>query len=195
MSQLPDTYERIRVPPTRTWHTWVLSDHYEPVSTPRGRQRTFLGDLIYRSKYYDDKSALEALVNAIRHCVRQLHRFPPQADALAAVTAVTAVPCYPPKVLSVPHEIAKAAAAELGVPDISPSVVKTRETGAAKMSPSLRPDAYQVRGRVVGEHVLIVDDLYRTGATLESVASQVRVAGAERIVGLCVTKAHKGMSS
>lgn len=194
MGQLPDYYERIAVPPNRAWHAWVLSDHYERVASVGGRRRTYLGELVYRAKYCDDRRALDELMNAVRHCVCQLHQFSPQSDALATVAAVAAVPCYPAKVVSVPHEIARAAAQVLGVPDISSAVVKTRATSAAKTNPGLHSDAYGVRARLDGQHVLLVDDLYHTGATLESVASQLRAAGAAHIVGLCVTKVHQGMS-
>lgn len=195
VGQLPDDYERVTVPSIGTWHAWVLSDHYERVASPRGRQRTYLGDLVYRAKYCEERCAIEELTTAIRHCVRQLQLFSRRADGLASVTAVTAVPCFPPKALSLPHEIALAAADALRVRDISSLFFKTRTTLAAKTNPGLHPDAYEVRERLDGEQVLIVDDLYHTGATLESVAVQLRAAGAAHIVGLCVTKVHQGMST
>lgn len=194
MGQLPEGYERIAVPPTKAWHTWVLSDHYESVASAGVRQRTYLGDLLYRAKYRHDRGALETLATAVRHSVLQLRGLPPQVDALATVSAVVAVPCNPPKFVSVPHEIARAAADSLGIPDFSSVVVKTRETGAAKTNPVRCPEAYEVRRRLDGVHVLVVDDLYHTGATLDSVAAQLRAAGAAHIVGLCVTKVYKGMS-
>lgn len=193
MDQLPESYERIGVPSVAAWHVWVLSDHYEPVPSTGGRRRTYLGELTYAAKYGLDRRALELLTTAAQHCVRQLRLFPPRADALSAVTAVTAVPCYSPKDVSVPHAVAQAAAHALGVPDISSTVVKTRETPAAKSNPGLHPDAYEARVRLDGQYVLLVDDLYRTGTTLESVAVKLRAAGAAHIVGLCITKAHKGM--
>jgi predicted amidophosphoribosyltransferase len=194
VGQLPDNFERIAVPPTRTWHAWVLSDHYEPVASAGGRCRTYLGDLVYRAKYCEDRRALDSLLTAIRHCVLQLQQLPRRIDALGAVTAVMAVPCNPPKPVSLPHEIAAVAAAALGVPDFSSEVVKTRQTRAAKTNPGLHSEAYEVRGHLNGEFVLLVDDLYHTGTTLESVALQLRAAGAAHVVGLCVTKAHQGMS-
>ncbi len=194
VGQIPDDFERIAVPPTRAWHAWVLSDHYESVASAGGRRRTYLGDLVYRAKYCEDRRAMEALLTAIRHCVLQLQQLPPRTDALGTVTAVMAVPCNPPKAVSLPHEIAAVAAGALGVPDISSTVVKTRQTHAAKTHPGMHSDAYEVRQHLGGQFVLLVDDLYHTGATLESVASQVRAVGAAHVVGLCVTKAHQGMS-
>jgi len=43
------------------------------------------------------------------------------------------------------------------------------------------------------ERVLLVDDLYSTGATLESVALRLREAGVHDFVGFCATKVGYGM--
>ncbi|GMR09640.1 MAG: ComF family protein [Anaerolineae bacterium] len=40
-----------------------------------------------------------------------------------------------------------------------------------------------------GEHVLIVDDLFTTGATLSACATVIRAAGAQSVVGLTVARA------
>ncbi len=59
VTQLPEDYERIDVPPAKTWHAWVLSDHYERVATGGVRPRTYLGDLLYRAKYCSERAACE----------------------------------------------------------------------------------------------------------------------------------------
>lgn len=177
------------------WRAWVLDDHYElDVSTGGQRQRTYLGELVFRSKYQQDSGSLRLLTDAFRDAVLRLQRFRDQIDGLGSVSCVAAVPCNPPKVLSVPHALADVAAVTLAVPDISSEVSKTRPTDQAKTRAELNPDAYLVGRALQGESVLLVDDLYRTGATLESVAFNLRKAGAAHVVGLCVTKAHKGMN-
>lgn len=194
MSRLPETYRRIAVPPTKSWDCWVLSDHYESEVGTVGRHRTYLGGLLYRAKYRSDRSAMDELKTGVRHCVLQLRKFPPETNPLGRVTSLAAVPCNPPKIMSIPHELAQSIAVILNVPDISRSVTKTQVTTAAKSNPTLHPEAYQVDGRLDGQTVLLIDDLYHTGMTLESVASQLRAAGADRVVGLCVTKVYRGMT-
>lgn len=194
VGQLPENYERIAVPPGKSWHVWLLSDHYEQFGGNGSRRRTYLGDLVYRAKYCDDNGAFDLLAGATRHCVLQLRRFPHKLDGFDSVSAVVAVLCHPPKKRSLPLEIAAAAASALKVPDLSAEVVKTRATPAAKLNPVLHADAYRILRRLDGQCILLVDDLYHTGTTLESVATQLRAANAAHVVGLCITKVHKGMT-
>lgn len=195
MGRLPEDYLRIPVPSSEPWYVWVLSDHYEAEVGAAGRCRTDLGELVYRAKYCDDRSALEDLKTRVRHCALQLRRLSPGTHALCDVTAVAAVPCNPPKLRSVPHEVVGAIASAFRVYDISASLAKVKVTPAAKFNPVHHPDAYRVDRRLDGERVLLVDDLFHTGTTLESVASQLRAAGADRVVGLCITRVHKGMTT
>jgi len=193
---LPDAFARssVHFAPEPAWHVWTLSDHYESEFHSGPRPRSYLGELVYLAKYLHDRAALEQLDIAVRHCTLQLRNMPARVDGLSKITAVAAVPCNPPKPVSVPHRIASAAATALGVPDISASVVKTQRTDPAKVNAGLHRDAYRIDALRPGTSVLIVDDIYRTGATLESVAGHFRTAGANHIVGMCVTKAHQGMT-
>jgi hypothetical protein len=194
---LPDSFERVSVhfEPAPMWHTWALSDHYQSGFHGGARSRTYLGELIYRAKYLHDRAALDQLDSAVRHCTLQLKNMPPHVkDGFATITAVAAVPCNPPKPVSVPNLIAAAAATALGVPDVSATIVKIHPTDPAKLHAGLHRNVYQVQTLRPGSSVLIVDDVLRTGATLESVAGHLRTAGATHLVGMCVTKAHQGMA-
>lgn len=129
------------------------------------------------------------LETEIRSAVRALRdgSFP---VGLRDVTAVCAVPCDPPKLFSLPHWIAGVAASELVVKDRSGDVGKKRvQTPLAKQSPGVRYGAYGATVPFIGEVVLLVDDLLRTGGTLESVAHHLRLAGATKVIGFCATKA------
>ena len=194
---IPSSYERcsIRFPTVAEWHVWVLADHYEAELPTNVRMRTYLGQLLYDAKYSGDRRSMGTLEDVIRLSVLQLRQFQKRIDGLSSVNCVAAVPCNPPKRLSVPHELAGAVAEALAVPDLSSHVIKVKETSPAKMNPGLHPEVYAVRGTWNGRAVLLVDDIFRTGSTLESVASRLRQAGASSVVGLCMTKAHKGMNS
>jgi hypothetical protein len=197
VSWRPDTFElrTIKLSPSSGWRVWVLSDHYEHDPVSGQPSRTYVGNLTYEAKYLASRPAMEELQRVMSDAVVHLRGFPPRKEGLSSVTSVAAVPCNPPKPLSVPHELAAAVAQALGVADVSKSVVKVRETTAAKTSTGLHSDCYKVHLNLQGETVLLVDDLIRTGATLESVAINLRKAGCEHVVGICATSARKGMNS
>ena len=199
MSFLPESYQRLAVkfPPSPTWNVWVLDSQYKADAGADGRRRTYLGELTYQAKYNGHRHSLNLLTDVIRHSVLQLRELPKHQDALSIVTCVAAVPCNPPKAQSLPHHAAAAAATALEVPDISSYVVKPLKTKQAKNAVGPRspnPGAYAVTRSLEGHTVLLIDDLYLTGATLESVAANLRKVGAAHVVGLCITKAHKGMN-
>jgi len=174
VSRLPETFElmTIRLSPPSVWRSWVLDDHYElDVSTGGQRQRTYLGELLYRAKYKRDPDSLRSLTEAMTEAVLRLEGFRDHVDGLAGITCVLAVPCNPRKALSVSHALADVAAQTLGVSNISSEISKTWPTEPAKTHAELNPDAYLVGRPLRGELVLLIDDLYRTGATLESVAT------------------------
>jgi predicted amidophosphoribosyltransferase len=61
-------------------------------------------------------------------------------------------------------------------------VRKTRPGKLAKQA--LDPDAFQATADLTGAGVLVIDDTFTSGTTLASVASALRRAGADRVVGL-----------
>ena len=92
------------------------------------------------------------------------------------------------------REIARVVAAALGVPVADGLVRRTRETSPqASLSAAARlvnlRDAFRVReGEAVPAHVLVVDDVTTTGATLAAVASALRAGGAERVFALAIAR-------
>ena len=94
-------FRRVDVASSRELRAWLLSSHYEDYVLDDGRPRTYLGELVWRAKYNLNGAALGELSVAVRHCVLQLRAFGPAIDGLGPVTAVAAVPCNPPKQMSV----------------------------------------------------------------------------------------------
>jgi ComF family protein len=91
------------------------------------------------------------------------------------------------------RELARPVAKHLGVPDIH-AVIRRRPTRsqsgltAAARARNLQA-AFIAKNRVRYQHVLIVDDVITTGATVRQVARALLRAGAERVSALAVARA------
>lgn len=93
--------------------------------------------------------------------------------------------------------LARALAAEAGLPAVSESVKRVRAT-PPQVGLSARERVDNVRGafladeRVRGERVLLVDDVCTTGATMAACAAAVAMAGGEVVAGVTFTRARAG---
>lgn len=174
---------------TRSWPVWIVDNHYDFVV----HSRTETGDLVSSSKYRFDEQSCRKLLEIVSNAAKWAAEMP-RRHGLVAVDAIMAVPYFGDKQLSVPHRMAQTISAVLGVPDCSNQVQKVKQTEPAKTTPgALNPDAYRANLSSAMERVLLVDDLYSTGATLESVALCLREAGVHDFVGFCATKVVYGM--
>lgn len=162
------------------WHTgWALDFHSRFSGANWSRSR--VGDLVYRLKYQADGSAFQPLVE-------QLLAVCAEHAELAAVDALVPVPRSAPQGPDLVGALAEALGGRLGHPVWS-VLVKTRRTSPQKEMRTLAQKranvagAFAVRGAVGGKRLLVLDDLYDSGATLEEVSRVLQQAGAE---GLCV---------
>ena len=90
-------------------------------------------------------------------------------------------------------EIARPVARHLGVP-LTHNAIRCRATPAQSgLSAAMRARnlqaAFRVRGALPGRHVLIVDDVITTGATVHELARVLIEAGAPRVSVLAVARA------
>ncbi len=56
-------------------------------------------------------------------------------------------------------------------------------------------DAFACKRELIGENVLLVDDIYTTGNTVKNCAKALKVAGAEKIMVLTAAQAHTSRAS
>jgi ComF family protein len=90
--------------------------------------------------------------------------------------------------------LARALANELAMPYLS-ALRRTgqhHQVGASRLQRVTQlQDAYRCvyPGRIAGKHVLLVDDVLTTGATLESAARAIKAAGAARICAITFAQA------
>lgn len=149
--------------------------------------RTPLGELLYKLKYQGDRSVVPQIATVACAFVR---RWNPRADVV--------VPVPPSKRRRVQplFEIAAEMGRLLGIPVDRHSVRRTHENPELKnmFDYAKRRDALEgahsvAVGSLRDQRVLLVDDLYRSGATLNAVAQLIKTAGgAAAIFALTMTR-------
>jgi hypothetical protein len=149
-------------------------------------KRSVVGELAYRLKYEGDLSALPPLVE---HTLALLAEHP----ELAQVDAIVPVPPSTPRPVDPVSLFAESLAGRLGLA-VLPALVKTRQTELQKEMHSLAQKranvagAFAVQGKVSRKRLLVVDDLFDSGATLSEITHQLHRAGAARICVLALTR-------
>jgi ATP-dependent DNA helicase RecQ len=167
---------------------WALGFHSRFAGADWSRSE--VGDLAYRLKYQSDRTALSPLVEqALALCAEH--------PELADVEAIVPVPPSTPR----PFDPVSVLAEELGrrLPrPVRPVLVKTRRTAPQKEMRTLAQKRANVAGafavpgalqsEIRGQRLLVLDDLYDSGATLEEVCRVLRQAGAARLCVLTLTR-------
>ena len=167
------------------WEVWVL-DNY---SVPGTNERTYDGQLLYSAKYAGVSEAAQTLGERLARTARALTA---SRAGLAGIEAVCAVPYFGGnRSISVPHILATSIAAELGIPDRSDLVSKVRETAPAKGAPAavVDPSQFEARWTAPERRVLLVDDVYRSGGTLASLAQALQTSNLIPVAGIAALRA------
>jgi hypothetical protein len=163
---------------------WSLGFH----STFAGSDwnRSGVGQLAYQLKYQADENALAPLVGEAMALIKK-------HPELAEVDAVVPVPPTAKRRFDPVSEFAGALARELGVAVLS-AVEKVRSTDPQKEMHTLAQKranvrgAFAVRQQVRGKRLLLIDDLFDSGATLEEVHRVLKSAGATNVPVLTLTR-------
>lgn len=148
--------------------------------------RTPVGDLLYSLKYKGQKSALADLVSVAVEFIRGWG--PP-------VKAIVPVPPSRPRTSQPVLNIAQGIGALLGIPvhDVvlkAPTAKELKDVFDYHERLKLLANAFSVKSTDLrGKAVLLVDDLYRSGATLNAVtASLTNQAGVSEVYAFCPTR-------
>jgi ATP-dependent DNA helicase RecQ len=172
-------------PLTGNWNIGFALDFHSSF-TGADWNRSGIGDLTYRLKYQSDASALPAL---IEH-TRKLFLAYPETNQFDVILPV---PSSTQRSFSPVHEFCKALSCALAKP-MQTSLVKTRQTQPQKEMQTLvqKRDnvagAFAINGDITGKRILIVDDLFDSGATLEEITCLLLKHQASRVNVLTLTR-------
>ncbi len=155
-----------------------------------GAYKEFLRDLVLRLKFGKELSLCHALGNILALKV--------EAALLCAVDLVVPVPLHNSKLnergFNQSHELAGPIARRLGVPLEHKALRRQRKTASqsgldydARMK-NLSGAFQAAPARLNGANVLLVDDVFTTGATLAAAATELRKAGARNISIACLAR-------
>ncbi|MDO9129018.1 MAG: RecQ family ATP-dependent DNA helicase [Anaerolineales bacterium] len=172
-------------PLTGNWHTGFALDFHSSY-TGADWNRSGVGDLTYRLKYQSDSSALPAL---IEH-TRKLFNAHPEMNQFDIILPV---PSSTQRDFNPVHEFCKALSRAFNKP-MQTSLAKTRQTKPQKEMhtlPQKRDNvagAFTLNSDITGKRVLIVDDLFDSGATLEEITRLLSKHKAARVNVLTFTR-------
>lgn len=149
-------------------------------------KRSELGELVFRLKNRNDKSAVDSIADT---AVEFIKGWGPPIDLIVPVPP-SRKRAYQPVV-----EIAKEIGTRLSRPVVETAVNKVKETPELKdvydyeQRIKLLAGAFEVDATAVRDkQILLVDDLYRSGATATLVANALLTAGAKAVSMLAMTK-------
>ena len=139
------------------------------------------GSLVHMAKYYGYPEALDALGSALAKVING-HALLKTADVIVSV------PGHDTSRVSFGEHVAAAVAKKTGKPLIAATAAHTSRP-AAKEREKVEggidlEDEFTLPDDVDSRGVIIIDDVYRSGQTMEAVAKAAKEAGAERVYGL-----------
>ncbi len=156
-----------------------------------GDERTPIGELEYQAKFNNNEEAEEELIEVCNEWIEKLP-FLKEADYICAM------PSSDPEEGSLPHRIVASLEA-FDFEDISDSITWTSKTRSIKdaRSPEEKLEILEESGLQISEEldlkrktILLFDDLYMSGISMQYVAMKLKEAGARRVFGLCTVKSR-----
>jgi hypothetical protein len=167
---------------------------YDRVGGSPDNERTHIGNLRARAKTYGKpatKDTYAAADGLIESCLQTLSNL----TCYDSATCIVAIPpSDPEKPFDLPQHLADGISKQLGKPDKT-EAVQTMTARSGSKEVRLEDKLTTVRGTIEvdnsaiqDEIVLLVDDLYQSGVTMNYVAMLLLEAGAKKIFGLSCEK-------
>ncbi|HID61442.1 MAG TPA: hypothetical protein EYP49_01660 [Anaerolineae bacterium] len=176
--------------------TFALGYHTQ-MDPARRYARTDLGDLVYRAKPYRGDFTPERR-RVADEIVEQMTRFIQSHPTYARAEIIAAAPPSVPGRPNLPVYLVEQLVACLNKANGTAWITKTRPTRPMKDCETIQEKIDNVRGaftltsqgstQIRGRSVIVVDDIYQTGFTLNEVGRVLIANGAREVMGLVATK-------
>jgi len=153
-------------------------------------QRSRVGALEHGAKWNGNVAAREELVGILSNVFGRMH-------GTRRIDAILSVPSSTAGQPSLPNFLASKLAANTGIPDLTTCLSwngpkgKIKELSVDEKWQALEKVGLNVLEEVMGKNLLLIDDMYQSGATAHFVASHLRAAGANDIHLLAVSKGRR----
>ncbi len=154
-----------------------------------GTCRSEVGELEYQAKWKGDENAVSRLADKLAGIFQRLL-------IERGIVAICAVPSSTPGKASLPCKLAAAFAAKFDLENLTDRLAWDGKKDTIKDKPAaqkwelLEAVGLTVEGTLDGKNVLIMDDMYQSGATVHFLASKLQAAGAGDLHCLAVSKAR-----
>jgi predicted amidophosphoribosyltransferase len=149
--------------------------------------RTEIGELLFKLKYRNDEGAVTDLADAAEGFIRSWR------TDFSVIVPVPPTRTY--RVLQPVLRLASEIGLRLAVPVAADAVRKLKAFSElknvydAEERRKLLEGAFEVNPKhVSGERVLLFDDLYRSGATMNAIAERITAAGASQVFAFAFTQ-------
>lgn len=152
-------------------------------------KHTQIGELEYQAKFHDNNQAENELANIFKSWLNE-------APYYKLADYICSVPCTNKDKASLPKRIINSLNG-FDFEDISDQVYWRSKTKKVKDAESmeeklaiLEESDLRIEKSLSGKTVILIDDLYMSGLSLQYVAMKLKEAGAERVFGLCLVKSR-----
>lgn len=153
--------------------------------------RSPLGELLYRLKYKREQAVIPEIIHIVSKFLK---------DWGIQIEAIVPMPPSNIRVRQPVVQIAQSLGQELAIPVLHKCVLKTKQTPQLKdvynyeERRKLLQDAFTCdSSQIAGKRLLLFDDLYRSGATMNAVARELIKSGAEELFVLALTHTRSSL--
>ena len=160
-------------------------------------KRSEMGELLYRLEYKSDKSVLEDIVNTSAEFLKNRWQIADNVDAIIPVPPSKSGRSIQPVI-----KVAKGISSKLKIPVCQNVLTKVEETPELKdiydynQRLKLLKNAFDVAdaSKTSGKNILLLDDLYRSGATVDAIVHTLFVEGkVNKVYVLALTRTRSNL--
>ena len=156
--------------------------------------RSALGELLYKLKYRADTADIESIAETVVEFLAK--KWTIEVDLIVPVPPSNTARKRQPVL-----EVAKAISVRTGIALCSSCIQKVRQTQQLKniydyeKRASVLQDAFSIdKPRITGKRLLLFDDLFRSGATMNTITERlIEDGGAETVYALTLTRTQRNL--